>query len=128
MTHPVLQSVLAGLSGLEGFRLACLVDPVTGTVVEAVPATSDPRQIEVASSGLADLVRALMGMSARLTPRSETQDVVITLTEAVYIVRLLPMGQAGPLAVLLVIDRAPAALAFALREVRRLAPDGTRVR
>jgi len=32
----------------------------------------------------------------------------------------------GPLALLLVIDRGPAVLAFALREVRRLALDGTR--
>lgn len=128
MTHPVLESVLSGLTGLEGFRMACLVDPVTGTVVEAVPATSDPRQVEVASSGLADLVRALMGMGARLTPSSETQDVVITLTEAVYIIRLLPVGGAGPLALLLVIERGPAALAFALREVRRLALDGTPAR
>ena len=128
MTHPVLESVLAGLTGLEGFRMACLVDPVTGTVVDAVPATSDPRQIEIASSGLADLVRALMGMGARLTPSSETQDVVITMTEAVYIVRLLPVGSAGSLALLLVIERGPAALAFALREVRRLALDGTPAR
>jgi hypothetical protein len=124
MTHPVLQAVLSGLTGLEGFRLACLVDPVTGTLVEVVPAAADPRQVEVASAGLADLVQAVTGMGARLTPASEAQDVVVTLTEACYVVRLLPLAPAGPLALLLVLDRGPAVLAFALRAVRQLALEG----
>ena len=125
MTHPVLAAALSGLTGLEGFRLACLADPVTGTLVEVVPASSDPRQVEVASAGLADLVQALLAMGARLTPSSEPQDVVVTLTDACYVVRLLPAGAAGHLALLLVIDRGPAVLAFALREVRRLRLDLT---
>jgi hypothetical protein len=125
MTHPVLQAVLSGLTGLEGFRLACLVDPVTGTLVEVVPASADPRQVEVASAGLADLVQAVTGMGARLSPSSEAQDVVVTLSDACYVVRLLPLATAGPLALLLVIDRGPALLAFALRAVRQLALDGT---
>jgi hypothetical protein len=125
MTHPVLQAVLSGLTGLEGFRMACLVDPVTGTLVEVVPASADPRHVEVASAGLSDLVQAVTGMGARLTPASEAQDVVVTLTEACYVVRLLPLAPAGPLALLLVIDRGPAVLAFALRAVRQVALDGT---
>jgi hypothetical protein len=101
---------------------------VTGTLVEVVPASADPRQVEVASAGLADLVQAVTGMSARLSPNSEAQDVVVTLTDACYVVRLLPVDTTGPLALLLVIDRGPAVLAFALRAVRRLdldALDGT---
>ena len=124
-THPGLRSALSGLAGLDGFRLACLVDPVTGTLVEVVPAAADPGQVEVASAGLADLVQTVTGMGARLSPDGEPQDVVVTLTDACYVVRLLPLAQAGPLALLLVIDRAPAALAFALRAVRRLVLDGT---
>jgi len=120
MTHPVLQAVLAGLTGLEGFRLACLVDPVTGTLVDVVPASADPRQVAAASAGLADLVQAVTGMAARLSPNGEAQDVVVTLSDACYVVRVLPVDGGGPLAVLLVIDRGPAVLAFALRTVRQL--------
>ena len=126
MTHAVLRSALSDLAGLEGFRLACLVDVVTGTVVEFAPATADPRHVEVAGAGSADLMRALTGMGARLTPDSAVEDVVVTLSQTCYVARLLPRAEGGPLALLLVIDRGSTALAFALREVRRLAADGGR--
>ena len=125
MTHPALRAVLAGLTGLEGFRLACLADPVTGTLVDVLPASADPRRAAAASAGLADLVQAVTGTAARLSPGGEAQDVVVTLTDACYVVRLLPVEGGDPLALLLVVDRGPAVLAFALRAVRRLDLDAT---
>jgi hypothetical protein len=124
VTHAVLRSALASLEGLEGFRFACLVDAVTGTVVEAAPAGADPRHVEIAGAGSADLMRAITGMGAWLSPGGEVEDVVVTLSGACYVARLLAGRPAGPLALLLVIDRGSTALAFALREVRRLALAG----
>jgi hypothetical protein len=123
VTRTALRSALSDLAGLEGFRLACLVDVVTGTVVEFAPAGADPRHVEIAGAGSADLMRTLTLMGARLTPDSEVEDVVVTLSQTCYVARLLPRAEGGPLALLLVIDRGSAALAFALREVRRLVHD-----
>lgn len=115
----IIDSLLRQVGRIDGVLLACLVDPSTGTVVGA----GDQRTglgVPVAAAGAADVLQVLALMTARLALGGEVEDVLVTLTEHVHLIRVLPTGPDHELALLVTFDRPRTNLAMAQREIRDL--------
>jgi hypothetical protein len=117
-----VDTLLRGVSGVDGVLMACVVDPATGMVV----ATSDHRDepgTAMAAAGAADVLQVLALMTANLALGGEVEDAVITLTKHFHILRVLPVGPDQGLLLLVTLDRTRANLAMAQREIRGLRVD-----
>jgi hypothetical protein len=115
----IIDSLLRQVGRIDGVLMACLVDPATGTVLGA----GDQRTeigVPVAAAGAADALHVLNLMTAQLALGGEVEDVVVTLTKHVHLIRVLPTGPDHELALLVTFDRPRTNLAMAQREIRDL--------
>lgn len=115
----IIDSLLRQVGRIDGVLMACLVDPATGTVVGAGDRRTDI-EAPVAAAGAADVLQVLALMTARLALGGEVEDVVVTLTKHVHLIRVLPTGPDHELALLVSFDRPRTNLAMAQREIRDL--------
>ena len=110
-------AVLTPVTAIDGFVLACLVDPSTGMVLASAPGPGDI-SLPVAASGAADIAYVLTMLSARLAVNEDLDDVIVTFSNHLHLIRPLARDQAQPVLLLVILDRRRANLAMARREIR----------
>ena len=76
--------------------------------------------LEVASAGNTEVVRAKMRTMASLGLNDEIEDILITLGKQYHLIRLLSGGRSGSLFLYLALDRARANLAMARHRLRAI--------
>jgi hypothetical protein len=110
-------AMLTPVTTIDGFVFACLVDQATGMTFACAPEQSDI-YAAAAAAGAADIANALAMMSARLATNETVDDVIVTFSEYLHLIR--PVGQDATQRVLLlvILDRRRANLAMARREIR----------
>jgi hypothetical protein len=118
-----IDTLLRGVSGVDGVLMACVVDPATGMVV-GTAGHRDEAGTAMAAAGAADVLQVLAVMTANLALGGEVEDAVITLTKHFHILRVLPVGPDQGLLLLVTLDRTRANLAMAQREIRGLRVGG----
>lgn len=114
---PPRGGLLEAVSGVEGFLAASLVDPLTATVLDALPATGEA-EVQVTASGAADVMHALMTMIAQLASGAVVEDVVVTSTTHLHLIRVVEPAPDETALLVVTLDRERSRLAMALREVR----------
>jgi hypothetical protein len=115
----IIDSLLRQVGRIDGVLMACLLDPATGTVVGGVEQRT-AIGVPPAAAGAADVLQVLAVMTARLALGGEVEDVVVTLTKHLHLIRVLPTGPDHELALLVTFDRPRTNLAMAQREIRDL--------
>jgi hypothetical protein len=105
------------ISAIEGFVVASVVDPLTGTVLASAPAAGD-ESVQVTASGAAELMHALSVMTSQLATGAMVEDLIVTTTDNYHFVRVVEPARGETALLVVTVDRARSLLAVALREVR----------
>jgi len=111
------EDLLRDVSAIEGFVVASVVDPLTGTVLAGASTTRD-EYVQVTASGAAELMHALSVMTAQLATGAMVEDVIVTTTDRYHFVRVVEPAEGETALLAVTVDRARSRLAVALREVR----------
>jgi hypothetical protein len=110
-------ATLAPVTAIDGFLLACLVDPVTGLVLASAPGQGD-LSLPAAAAGAADIAYVLDMLSAKLATSEDLEDVIITFSNHFHIIRPIEQSLGQRILLLVIADRRRANLAMARREIR----------
>lgn len=110
-------AMLAPVTTIDGFTFACLVDQVTGTTFACAPEQSGIYPA-AAAAGAADIANALAMMSARLATDETVDDVIVTFSEYLHLIRPVSHDATQRILLLVILDRRRANLAMARREIR----------
>lgn len=110
-------TVLTPVTTIDGFLLACLIDPSTGMILASAPGLGETN-LPVAAAGATDVAYVLSMMSAKIAANEELDDVIVTFSNHLHLIRPLKRDQAQPALLLVILDRRRASLAMARREVR----------
>jgi hypothetical protein len=105
------------ISAIEGFVVASVVDPLTGTVLASAPRAGD-ESVQVTASGAAELMHALSVMTSQLATGAMVEDLIVTTTDHYHFVRVVEPARGETALLVVTVDRARSLLAVALREVR----------
>ena len=105
------------ITKIDGFVLGCLVDLATGMVLASVTGQGDISPPTVAA-GAADIANVLSVMSARVAAGEELEDVIVTFSSHLHLVRLVNQEWSQRVILLVILDRRRANLAMARRELR----------
>jgi fructose-1,6-bisphosphatase/sedoheptulose 1,7-bisphosphatase-like protein len=105
------------ISAIEGFVVASVVDPLTGTVLASAPSAED-ESVQVTASGAAELMHALAVMTSQLATGAMVEDLIVTTTDRYHFVRVVEPARGETALLVVTVDRARSRLAVALREVR----------
>lgn len=108
---------LRDLARLDGFLAASLVDPLTGSVLDAVN-TPGETGVSVTAAGAAELMHTLTVMNGRLAADSDVEDVVVTTGAHTHVVRTVEPAPGETALLVVTLTRTRARLAVALREIR----------
>lgn len=111
------EAVLAQVRQIDGFVLACLIDASTGMVLGRVQ-DGDDMDPAVAAAGAADVANVLTLMTGELAATGDLEDVIVTLSSHYHLIRLLRPRPGAQFLLLVVLQRPPANLAMAHRELR----------
>jgi hypothetical protein len=111
--------MLAQVSELDGFVLACLIDASTGMILDSVQDRQD-LSLPVAAAGAADVAGVLSAMTAALATDGDLKDVIVTFSSHYHLIRLIRPGPGLQLLLLVTLDRAQANLGMAHREIRNV--------
>ncbi|WP_088312680.1 hypothetical protein [Kineosporia sp. R_H_3] len=117
-----LPDVFAAAAELDGLLVLGVIDPQTATILVShwtEAAGSDDLGVHLAA-GVSDAVRSLAVLAARVSPDSALEDVVVTLVDHHYLIRLVTLEDGDAVAVVLVLARQTVNLAMALRVLRYL--------
>lgn len=117
MLTSAADATLAPVTAIDGFLLACLVDPATGLVLASAPGQSD-LSLPAAAAGAADIAYALAMLSAKLATDEDLEDVIITFSNHFHIIRPVEQSSGQRILLLVIADRRRANLAMARREIR----------
>ena len=119
MILPEAGEFLTPATAIDGFRLGCLIDASTGMVLASVQ-NADAPDSPTSAAGAADIVNVLSLLSGKLATGEILEDVMITFSDNLFMVR--PVGrEAEPRILLLIVtDRHRTNLALAHRSVRDL--------
>ncbi|PKK16123.1 hypothetical protein [Thermomonospora sp. CIF 1] len=122
-------ALLARAKEIDGLEFGCVLDAATGMVLGTVRADkaresggADGR-IPVAAAGAADVAGAVSLMAGALAADEGLEDVIITLTGHYHLIRRFDPTPRLQFLLLVVLDRARANLAMALRQLRDLHVD-----
>lgn len=118
-------ALLAPVTAVDGFVLACLVDASTGMIL-AQRQESAEVSLPTAAAGAVDIANAISLLSARLGTDDDLEDVMLAFGRHLHVIRLLPVAaeelpvadREPQLLFLVVLDRQRTNLAMARREIR----------
>ena len=114
-----IETALKETMMIEGARGAALVDYESGMALGMVGGGRD-LDLEVASAGNTEVVRAKMRTLEALKISDTIEDILITLDRQYHLIRLLTRGGGSKLFLYLVLDRERANLALARHNLRRI--------
>jgi hypothetical protein len=117
MISPEAGELLMPVMAIDGFRLGCLIDASTGTVL-ASRQSRDAPFLPAAAAGAADIANVLSLLSGRLATGEVLQDVMVTFSDSFFIVRPVGRDPDPRLLLLVVADRQRTNLAMAHRSIR----------
>ncbi len=110
------EALLDPVSDIDGFMLACLVDPSTGMVL-ASRKDQDDISLPTAAAGAADIANVLALLAGEL-PVDGLEDVMVTFRRQLYVIRLVRQEPEPQILLLVILDRSRVNLAMARREIR----------
>jgi hypothetical protein len=113
---PDAAELLAPVTGIDGFRLACLIDAATGMVVASID--DQENTVPRAAAGAADIVNVLALMNGGMATEETLEDVMVTFSDSFYLIRPLRRATEPQILLLLILDRLRTNLAMAHRSVR----------
>ena len=105
--------LLDGLTGLDGFMCAALVDSTSGLALATVGGGVD---LELAAAGNTEVVRAKRKVAGALKLNDHIEDILITLGKQYHLIRPLERNQ--DMFLYVVLDRAKSNLAMARHTVK----------
>ena len=117
MLTSAADATLAPVTAIDGFLLACLIDPATGLVLASAPGQGD-LSLSTAAAGAADIAYVLAMLSAKLATNEDLEDVIITFSNHFHIIRPVEQSTGRRVLLLVIADRRRANLAMARREIR----------
>jgi hypothetical protein len=127
-----VRAALSRLTSIGGLVVACLIEPDSAYVVDAV--VGDVRFTETAdvpaaelvartvAAGASDVAQVISLMTASLGDPDELEDVIITLGRHHHLITPLPAAGANGLLIVVILDRARTNLALARQQLRALGP------
>lgn len=117
MLSPATETLLAPVAGIEGFRLASLIDASTGMIMASVHDQEDS-SLAVVAAGAADIASVLSLLGGELGVDDALEDVMVTFGSRFHLIRLVGEEPGRQVILLVVLDRDRANLAMARREIR----------
>jgi hypothetical protein len=116
-------ALLAPVTGIDGFVLACLIDTATGMVL-AARQTQDEISLPAAAAGAADIASVAALLTARLGTDDSLDDAMLAFGKHFHVICLLtperrePGHQQPEVVLLVILDRQKTNLGLARREIR----------
>jgi hypothetical protein len=110
-------AVLTPVTAIDGFLLACLIDPSTGMILASAPGQGDI-SLPTAAAGAADISYVLSVLAAKLAAHEELEDVIVTFSNHLHLIRPVKQEAAQRVLLLVILDRRRANLAMARHEIR----------
>jgi predicted regulator of Ras-like GTPase activity (Roadblock/LC7/MglB family) len=117
MLSPATDTLLAPVAGIEGFRLASLIDASTGMIMASVHDQED-RSLAVVAAAAADIANVLSLLSCELGADDGLEDVMVTFGSRFHLIRLVGEEPGQQVILLVVLDRDRAHLGLARHEIR----------
>jgi hypothetical protein len=117
MILPGADELLAPVTAIDGFRLGCLIDASTGTILASRGKPDGPAPAP-AAAGAADIINVLALLSGRLATGERTEDVMVTFSDSFFLVRPVERDQDPQILLLIIADRQRTNLAMVHRTIR----------
>lgn len=110
-------TLLAPVTEIDGFVLACLVDASTGMVLASRQA-SDGMSLPTVAAGAADISHVLSLLGGQLAMDEGLEDVMVTFSQHFHVICPVSPDPDVRIVLLVVLDRSKTNLAMARREIR----------
>ena len=110
-------TLLAPVTEIDGFVLACLVDASTGMVLASRQA-SDGMSLPTVAAGAADISHVLSLLGGQLAMDEGLEDVMVTFSQHFHVIYPVSPDPDARIVLLVVLDRSKTNLAMARREIR----------
>lgn len=110
-------TLLAPVTEIDGFVLACLVDASTGMVLASRQA-SDGMSLPSVAAGAADISHVLSLLGGQLAMDEGLEDVMVTFSRHFHVIYPVSPDPDARIVLLVILDRAKTNLAMARREIR----------
>ena len=117
MILPEADTMLAPVTEIDGFALACLIDASTGMVLASLQ-EQDGLSLPVAAAGAADIANVVSLLTAQLAMEDGPEDVMVTFRDHLYVIRPVGPDREPQILLLVILDRRRTNLAMARREIR----------
>jgi len=114
---PEADTMLAAVTEIDGFVLACLMDASTGMVLASLQG-QDGFSLPAAAAGVADIANVVSLLAARLAVEDGPEDVMVTFRDHFYLIRPVRPDPEPQILLLVILDRRRTNLAIARREIR----------
>jgi hypothetical protein len=109
--------MLAPVTEIDGFVLACCMDASTGMVLASLQ-EHDGFSLPAAAAGAADIANVVSLLAAQLAMEDGPEDVMVTFRDHFYVVRPVRPDPEPQILLLVILDRRRTNLAIARREIR----------
>jgi hypothetical protein len=127
--NDALHSALTRLRSIDGLVTACLVEPNSAHVLDAVfgAAGTDSASADTTATiattvaaGASDVIQVIALMTSSLGEPDDLEDVTITLGRRYHLITPLPSAGVDGLVIVVTLDRARTNLALARQQLRAL--------
>ena len=110
-------TMLAPVTEIDGFALACFVDASTGMVLASLQ-EQDGISLPTAAAGAADIANVVSLLAAQLALEDGPEDVMVTFRDHFYVIRPVRPDPGRQILLLVILDRLRTNLAMARRGIR----------